>query len=508
MKFFMFFDFMINSFILGQIFHFGNCFSFFSDFGNYYLIRKINFVKKKSFMNQRSTIVFFSVFLMLLTSCASGRLAKKGLEHEQAGFYAEAAELYYQSLQKNRQNLDARIGLRKTGQMVLDEKLTDFKSLYLQEDINKAVAVFNSAKAYKDRMALVGVDLMLPDNYENYYQEVENIYLEKKYKEGITFLSQEDFRQAATIFQEVIRLRPHYKNVAELNEKAVYEPVYREGMVMMEQKKYRTAYDLFDQILAQTKGYKNSGQLKAEALEKGTIRIAVAPFESKMAEAATVQTLQQMVESSLQSNSNPFIKIIDLTHSRLVNPGQESTLQSHPENLVMPEGADAILVGDVLEFTASKGRLHQFNRKGYVKKISKFRNRETGEAETKVSYDKVEYVEYEQVNSAWGKVNFKLIDLKTREVLLADIFSQHLSDKMHYARFDGNPDKIVPGYWKYANRKSSDDKILDNYADRQKLQRLFKAKKAIKSITQLSDDIMQKISQDISNSVNNFNPDL
>jgi hypothetical protein len=174
----------------------------------------------------------------------------------------------------------------------------------------------------------------------------------------------------------------------------------------------------------------------------------------------------------------------------------------------MPEGADAILVGDVLEFTASKGRLHQFNRKGYVKKISKFRNRETGETETKVSYDKVEYVEYEQVNSAWGKVSFKLIDLKTREVLLADVFSHHLSDKMHYARFDGNPDKIVPGYWKYANRKSSDDKILDNYADRQKLQRLFKAKKAIKSITQLSDDIMQKISQDISNSVNNFNPDL
>src|SRR5690554_4858443 len=48
---------------------------------------------------------------------------KKGAKLEEAGLYDNAALFYYNSLLRNSNNVDARIGLARTGQRVVNDKL-------------------------------------------------------------------------------------------------------------------------------------------------------------------------------------------------------------------------------------------------------------------------------------------------------------------------------------------------------------------------------------------------
>ena len=61
------------------------------------------------------------MILVFLTGCASKKFTKRGEKFEQAGLYEDAAEYYYQAVKRKGTNLDAKVGLRKNGQLLLDQ---------------------------------------------------------------------------------------------------------------------------------------------------------------------------------------------------------------------------------------------------------------------------------------------------------------------------------------------------------------------------------------------------
>ena len=46
---------------------------------------------------------------------------------------------------------------------------------------------------------------------------------------------------------------------------------------------------------------------------------------------------------------------------------------------------------------------------------------------------------------------FELISTETGEILLTDVFSLENSAKVHYAEYEGDNKKLIPGYWEYEN---------------------------------------------------------
>ena len=78
----------------------------------------------------------FSLILALaFTSCNSSKsYYKKGTQLKQAGLQDEAAEFYLLALQKNANNVDARIALKQEGQKLLEFMGQDFYKLYTAED--------------------------------------------------------------------------------------------------------------------------------------------------------------------------------------------------------------------------------------------------------------------------------------------------------------------------------------------------------------------------------------
>jgi hypothetical protein len=79
----------------------------------------------KAYKLFKFTLVF--AFLTLLPACSgSKKMTKKAIQLEEANMTEEAARFYLIALEKNNTNVDAQIGLNKTGQYVLNQKTQRF----------------------------------------------------------------------------------------------------------------------------------------------------------------------------------------------------------------------------------------------------------------------------------------------------------------------------------------------------------------------------------------------
>ena len=448
-------------------------------------------------------ILFILSVILLVAGCASKRYTKKAVKFEEAGLYEDAAEYYYQAVKKKDSNVDAKLGLRKTGQLTLDRKLSDFTFTYKQADYKKAVYNFLEAEKYYNKVKAVNVDLDFPDYHREYYEEAKGDYLNKKYADGVDKLNREDFSAALSVFTEIKTIDPNYKDVKDLYTTAKYEPLYRDANQYLETGLYRKAYYTFDDIIKGAGTYKQSIALKDEAQKKGTITVLVNDISFtnyKYNEIANALT--NNVKGELSQLNNPFLKILDPATLN-VNIYENGQINMQAANLA---GINAILSGTVTNATTMNGRLSKEEKRGYIKEVTKTKNA-AGEEIKRVDYHKTTYLEFKQENKASLAVDFKLISTEDNSVMVSNTIGRTNTDKIHYATYSGDKNKLIPGYWKYKNRDSKEDNQKDNKSDIDKLKNLLKASKTIKSSQTLLNELISVASKEITLDVTKYNPE-
>jgi len=448
-------------------------------------------------------IVLLISVILLVAGCASKRYTKKAAKFEEAGLYEDAAEYYYQAVKKKDSNVDAKLGLRKTGQITLDRKLSDFTASYKQADYKKAVYNYLEADKYYNKVKAVNVQLDFPEYHKEYYEEAKGDYLNKKYADGLDKLNREDFNAALIVFTEIKNIDPNYKDVKELYITAKYEPMYRDANQYLENGLYRKSYYTFETIISGAGNYKQSVALKDEAQEKGTISILVSDLSyQNYRYGETASKIISDIKSRLSELNNPFIRIIDPS-SLNVNIYQNGQMNMQAANLA---GIDAVLTGNVNKIRVVNGRLDKDEKRGYIKEVTKTEDKEGNEIE-KVRYYKTTYFEYRQTNRAGLELDFKLISTNDNTVMVSGMIDLNNSDRIHYATFNGDNKKLIPGYWKYKNRNSKEDVQHDNRSDINRLHNLLNGDKNIKSVRVLMDELLNESVAIVANKVDKYNPE-
>jgi tetratricopeptide (TPR) repeat protein len=441
--------------------------------------------------------------LLLVTGCASKRFAKQASKFEQAGLYEDAAEYYYKAVKKKDSNVEAKLGLRRNGQIGLDNKLANFLTAYNGADYEKAVSEYQNADIYYRKIKQLGVDLNFPDTYRTYYQEAKDDYLNKKYIDGLDKLSRDEFTAARLVFEEIINIDPSYKDAKEKYTIAKAEPKYREANNLLENGLYRKAYYKFAEISNIAKDYKQTTILKEEALEKGTITILVTDFTCvKAIQPETSKLITNKVRAQLQELNNPFIKIMDPSS---VSPGifDKGKINLQAANLV---GIKAVIYGNIAEIVRTEGKLNKTMRKGYLKEVYKVKD-ESGNEVEKIKWHKTEYTEFDMENYARLNMSFKMVSTADGEICTSDSYNLSNSDKLHYAKFEGEKKNLVPGYWKNKDTNSPEDVIKNNPGDINALKQLLNAQQTIKTTAVLLDELIDRAINGISNKVDKYNPE-
>lgn len=445
-------------------------------------------------MLYRKYISISLVFLLavLIGGCVSQRLTKQAAKFEQQGMYKDAANLYYEAVVKKNTNVDAKIGLKRTGQRVLDDLLADFNKAYNNSEQKKGVHLYLEAQSYYKKLDKVGTDLVFPGYYEEYYNDMKDDYLEKTYTDAMNALNNEQFQKAEETFEKLLKIDPNYRDAKKQYKIAVYEPVYRQGLSQMANNKYRSAYYSFSKIISEYGEYKDASDLKNESREEALIRIGVMDVIDHSGAGNASAIIKNEIVNRLNQANNPFIEIMDYKP----NAGYQN---SGPQ-------PDAILKLKLLSFNYSKGSLKRDIKHGYIKQVKKTKDATTGEIKKVTTYKKVKYDEYSMSRSLKSSLSYQLLNARDNEILVSGTCNENVTDRIHYASYEGNTKNLVPGYWKSKVFKSKED-YVGNFQERRQLQSLLNGRKKIKTFEALSKDIINDISSNVAHKIDRYNPE-
>jgi len=438
-------------------------------------------------------------FTIALGGCSGSKsYAKKGAKLDAAGLYAEAADMYLQAAKRNNKNVDAKIGLKKTGQQLLNDELGNFfKLTAMGNNKGDAVASYLKATDYVDRVRAAGVALEIPDHYKTDFEKVKGEYLTELYLEGQDLFAKENFAGAEKIFARIAKLEPNYKDANSLQDVAYLEPLYRQGSADLGAGKYRQAYAQFSKVVRKNSGYKDAAALRDQCVTKGQFVVAVLPF-TESGKAAIAAKVQAHAMTALTETNDPFLKVVDrenleriLEEQRLGLSGivDESTAV-RVGNLI---GAQAVLMGNVVEYREIPGKTKQSTKEGFEAYKVATINKETGQKSFVTRYKPVSYTEYLQENKVVLSFSYRLVSLETGEVLVSKVVDNEAADQAYYATYEGDRNSLYPKATNGATDLSS--------SGRDQLRALLGAPRAAKPLATLVNEVVLKTTSNMATTV-------
>ncbi|RLD42490.1 MAG: hypothetical protein DRI86_11575 [Bacteroidetes bacterium] len=391
-------------------------------------------------------LLILPLIILISFSCVTSKsLSKKATVLDEAGEYTAAADLFYQSIQKNSQNTTAIIGLKRTGTKVLNDYLKKFSQYSIQEQYEKATYAYLDAVIYQTKLKGVNVIVEIPYSAQDNYKNVLNQYLTTKYDNGLKLIEIEEFDDAEKCFNEVYKFDESFKDVAELRNIAYLEPYYRKAEEYKTQKQYRDAYNSYLVILDRVGNYKQTKEHLELVLVKGRIYITMSSDEQNRYSRYSKSIKQQVINSIVKIN-DPFIKIVDREDIDKVIKEQElilSGLSSNDIEIGEIAGAQYNVVIDVINYSVSVSPLKKEKIKGLESYKEKYKDSE-GKQRTRTKYTNVYYYEYRSTRTLVMSVSYRIVSLSTSEIIATDIIKSSLNSKVHYATYSGIKKQLYP----------------------------------------------------------------
>lgn len=449
-------------------------------------------------------LIIILVYTSVQGCSGTKKYAKQAIQFEAAGMYQDAAKNYLESLRRDRNNIEARIGLKKTGEKVFQDYLDAFFSAKAVGNKREAVYAYIDAQKYREILSGYNITVDQLSYMQRDFELLKNEYLETQYNEGKVLMGQEKYAEAKIVFTEVIDLDPNFKDVSNLKQIAYIEPYYQQALVAYSDENYVKAYYLLDNVVSNDPNYKDTKNLRAECLDLGIYTIAIVGIENTTGDDVLGHKIQASLVTNLANNTNPFIKVIDrenmesiLEQQRLNLSGaiDENTAATVGELL----GAKAVISGRIIERVLKTGATRSFNRNAYQAYSAKQFNKATQKEETVTKYKKVAYKEYYQMNEVKLAYQLQITSLETGEIIFSRVFDQSSKDVMHFALYDGD------GRYLYPEVKGV---ISTNRNEKRKLETLLNSPREVKATTELMSDLLASstnyFSEDIIRSVNGY----
>jgi len=446
----------------------------------------------------RSMLLLTAVVLtgLALPSCnGSKAFVKRAGKMEEAGMMPQAANLYYTAVMKKPTNIDAMVGLKRSGQIVLGQHIASFDEAVMYHNREAALKAWHDAEAWHQKLTAVGVALVFPEAKRAAYQSVKDAHLDEVYRAANLSLEKEAFGEALTLLDEILALDAAYLDAPQLRNTAYCEPRYRSGIAAQENDQLRTAHKHFSEVVDTDAGYRDAGQRLTDVLEEGRYTVALMEFKNGSSRVNVEVKLQSLVEEALMASDDPFLKVVDRESLAMILQEQSMGLSGLTAgadveigNLL---GAKALLKATITTCDPRQSRLNRTYKTGY-EQYRVERVNEEGKKYYETKYRQVQYREFFQEASVEVACTFKFINTTTGELVSTETVYGRASDNIRYISYDGNSAKFFLGGSTGARTGSS------GRADRD---RMMAGRRSLKSPDALTEQACLQIAQQVQGSV-------
>ncbi|HEY8402724.1 MAG TPA: CsgG/HfaB family protein [Cytophagaceae bacterium] len=439
------------------------------------------------------------VLLISVCSCTGSRYyARQGEKMEQLGMYDEAARFYLQSVQRNRDNIKGRVGLKTNGQKVLDDMLAEFYQAHAMEDHKKAVYSYLECQKYLEQVEYLQIKLNYPSYYKDYFEASKEIYLTEVYEKGNQSYQQQDYKTAESLFSEIIKIDKDFKNAKDLHRSTVIEPLYEEGQKALQSKDYRLAYDYFDQVIKKDRNYKDALDLREKARIESQVTIAVMPIQSAYSgEAGISAKLQAYVLEQLTNINSPFIRLVDRENTDRIIQEQKLGLSGVVDESTAAQagkllGVKAVLVGKIVEYNKGVNRLQRYKKQGYESYVVKVLDPATKTYRNEVRYRHITYDEYYQSNYINITYQYQLISSETGQILQSDIINLKDGDEVNYVTYSGDPRNLYP---------NKNGQVVTFGSEKSRLQQLCTSRRQLQPVEEFEDSLLKQAAKKVASRI-------
>lgn len=260
----------------------------------------------------KSLVYILLAISFWLVSCTGSKKYFKAAERlEKQGLVSEAAEYYFESLERKKSNTDARIKLKEVGQKHINNLSSEFFREFNTQQFEQSIETFDRLRNFTQKASTLNVTLNYPSAYQDDYNKALEFYLAKNYIELVECVNQNKFDLALKSISKIKKYNSNYKNTNDLEIIANCEPLYLIAIREMEFKNYKSAQTNLIKINSISVNYKDAKELLELTidLQKKTFII----FEPKNSSEKDIedQLLNSFIELSYQNNDK--VKLINNT---------------------------------------------------------------------------------------------------------------------------------------------------------------------------------------------------
>lgn len=441
-------------------------------------------------------IIILLLLGFLAFSCNSSKsLAKKGKKMEDANEYQMASEFYFQAVKKNTKNIDAIAGIRRTGSLVLNDYLNKFSKEKLNGNYKAATYLFLDALAYQKKIKTINVDLPISDFQKDDFEIVKEEYLNQEYEKGLKFIENDEFRKAEHSFNEIYKFDKDFKDIKELRDIAYLEPYYRKAEEFKNNQAYRKAYNNYQKILKRVPNYKDSKENCLYVLKKGRINLVLLTSKKNKSFSVYTNNIKGYTESAIIDQNDPFIKLVDRENMGSLLKEQELSISGLVNTNTAVEigditGAQYALVIEVTNYIFEETPINKTSYKGFEKYTKKIYNKETQTTSYKTKYKPVNYYIHNGSKTVTITTHYKLLSLKTGEIIKSKILNNTKKDNIRYLTYSGDVKKLY-GY--------DNGKVNTSYDKHNQLIELSRRRQNLRTKAFLTNDLYKSISGKITN---------
>lgn len=251
-------------------------------FSKQILILQLNFRT----MIHRYGMVLLMLFLAgsLLVGCVVKKMGNQAQQYESAGMFKEAADLYYKASIKKPNEVTYKAGLKRSGQLYLEELAQSVNQAYNRGDYYKAVYDYLSMLEFKNMVKYAGIDLNIDYSTQRNYENARELYLTERYEQGQKLIGEKNFEEAKRVFTEIHKIQPDFKDTRSYLNTATLEPLYTNGSSFFSQRRYMDAYREWEKISLRDPNYKDVKVLMQQALneqyKEGTLLLMDENFDA------------------------------------------------------------------------------------------------------------------------------------------------------------------------------------------------------------------------------------
>ena len=218
----------------------------------------------------KHTYLYLIMALVAITiataSCKVKKLTKQALKYETAGMYQQAANSYLSALKRKPDKPELTIGLRRTGQLYLDQLSSEGRSAFQRNEFKETVYSYLSSVDMIHKLEGVGIKLRVDPALERSYQDAKDNYLDERYSAGLRLITDQNFKEAKDIFEEIAKIDAGYRDTRSYLNEATLEPLYRDGTKLYSEGKYMDAYRKWDLVCKKDANYKDTKARMEQAL--------------------------------------------------------------------------------------------------------------------------------------------------------------------------------------------------------------------------------------------------